>query len=146
MPAVLIQSAYLQKQMWFLHSFTENKPMKKKNRVRKNREFQKLIHTGTKAAGRSFVFYYAPKAEEEARIGITLSGKIGDAVHRNRIKRQTRMMCEELIDFSSCPFDGILIVRFNFRDLTYEQNKKNLEKLLAKAKMDKRIFPSSTVT
>ena len=54
--------------------------MKKLNRVRKSREFQKLIHTGTKKAGESFVFYYAPKAEEEARIGITLPGKIGNAV------------------------------------------------------------------
>ena len=42
--------------------------MKKLNRVRKSREFQKLIHTGRKKAGESFVFYYAPKAEEEARI------------------------------------------------------------------------------
>ena len=113
--------------------------MKKLNRVRKSREFQKLIHTGTKKAGESFVFYYAPKAEEEARIGITLPGKIGNAVVRNKIKRQTRMMCEELVDFKTFPFDAILIVRFRYKELSYETNKKNLEKLLTKATMDKRI-------
>ena len=113
--------------------------MKKLNRVRKSREFQKLIHTGTKKAGESFVFYYAPKAAEEARIGITLPGKIGNAVERNKIKRQTRMMCEELVDFKTFPFDAILIVRFRYKELSYEANKKNLEKLLTKATMDKRI-------
>ena len=101
--------------------------MKKLNRVRKSREFQKLIHTGRKKAGESFVFYYAPKAEEEARIGITLPGKIGHAVDRNRIKRQTRMMCEELVDFKTYPFDVILIVRFRYKELSYADNKKSLE-------------------
>ncbi|MBR4457100.1 MAG: hypothetical protein IKS32_12920, partial [Solobacterium sp.] len=37
------------------------------------------------------------------------------------------------------PLSMILIYR-NCRKPAYEQNKKNLEKLLAKAKMDKRIF------
>ena len=46
--------------------------MKKKNRVKKHEEFQKLIHNGKKAANQSFVFYYLPAAEEEGRIGITL--------------------------------------------------------------------------
>ena len=114
--------------------------MKKKNRVRKPREFQKLIKRGFKQANSSFVFYYQPKTEEAARVGITLSGKIGNAVERNLIKRQTRMMCDELIDFSSCPMDIILIVRFGYKDRSYAENKKNLEKLLAKATMDKRIY------
>ncbi len=119
--------------------FLLNIVMKKKNRVKKSREFQKLIHTGKKLANGSFVFYYAPKAEQQARIGITLSGKIGNAVLRNLIKRQTRMMCEELIDFKNFPLDGILIVRFNYKQLSYAANKNNLEKLFTKATMDRHI-------
>lgn len=113
--------------------------MKKKNRVKKQQEFQKMIHTYTKSVSGSFVFYYGPKAEEEARIGITLSGKIGNAVVRNKIKRQVRMMCEQLLDFKTCPFDGILIIRFHYKDLSFADNKNNLEKLFTKATMDKRI-------
>ena len=113
--------------------------MQKRNRVKNPREFQKLIHTGKKLASESFVFYYVPKAQEEARIGITLPGKIGHAVDRNRYKRQTRMMCEELVDFKTYPFDVILIVRFRFKELSYDRNKNNLEKLLSKATMVKRI-------
>ncbi len=114
--------------------------MKKINRVHKPQEFQKLIKTGTKLANGSFVFYCAPRSEAAARIGITLSGKIGNAVERNKIKRQTRMMCEELVDFETFPLDVILIIRFGYKNMTYAQNKKNLEKLLSKATMDRRIF------
>jgi len=107
--------------------------MKKKNRVRKAQEFQTLIHGGKKYVNGSFVFYVKEKKESEARIGISLSKKIGNAVQRNLIKRQVRMMCQELIDFEEYPFDGILIVRFGYKDGSYAANKNNLEKLLNKA-------------
>lgn len=110
--------------------------MKKKNRVRKAQEFQTIIHGGKKVTNPFFVFYYAPKKEEQARIGISLSKKIGNAVHRNLYKRQVRMMCQDLIDFETFPTDGILIVRFNYLNQDYASNKKSLEKLLNKSIMD----------
>ncbi len=109
--------------------------MKKVNRIKKSQEFQTLIHTGKKAANASFVLYCAGKKEEQARIGVTLSRKMGNAVKRNLIKRQVRMMCQELIDFQKLPFDGILIVRFGYLEKTYAENKNLLEKLLLKARM-----------
>ncbi len=107
--------------------------MKKKNRVRKSEEFQDLIHKGKKILNRSFVFYYLPKAEKENRIGITLSKKMGNAVVRNKIKRQVRMMCQDVFDFDSYPYDVILIIRYGYVDQTFESNKKALEKLAVKA-------------
>jgi ribonuclease P protein component len=114
--------------------------MKKINRVRKSQEFQKLIKSGQKLVNSSFVMYTKPRAEQAARVGITLSGKIGNAVERNKIKRQTRMMCEEIFDFKSFPYDVILIIRFGYKNLSFAENKKNLEKLVSKATMDRRIF------
>ena len=113
--------------------------MKKINRVRKAQEFNQMIHTGKKLSGGSFVLYHLPKKEEAARCGITLPKKIGNAVERNRIKRQTRMMCQDLIDFRTFPKDIILIVRFGYKNRSYAENKKNLEKLLVKSTMDKSI-------
>lgn len=109
--------------------------MKKKNRVRKSEEFQTLIHKGKKYANGQFVLYTTPKKEEEARIGITLSKKIGNAVIRNKIKRQVRMMCQDLISFDTCMKDAVIIVRFGYKSCSYEQAQKNLEKLFVKATM-----------
>ena len=113
--------------------------MKKINRVRKSQEFNQIIHTGRKQTNSSFVLYYLPKKESAARVGITLPKKIGNAVKRNLIKRQTRMMCQDLIDFKTFGRDVILIVRFGYLNRSYEDNKKNLEKLLVKSTMDKSI-------
>lgn len=107
--------------------------MKKKNRVKKAEEFQELIHNGKKVINSSFVMYFREKKEDEARVGITLSKKMGNAVKRNLIKRQVRMMCSDSLDVSNYPFDIILIVRHSYLDLSYADNKNNLEKLLIKA-------------
>lgn len=110
--------------------------MKKKNRVKKSYEFQQIIETGAKETNASFVLYYTPKQQEEARIGITLSKKIGNAVMRNHFKRQIRMMCQECIDIKTYPFDIILVARFRYKEFSYLENKNHLEKLLLKATIE----------
>ena len=110
--------------------------MKKEYRIKNPLEFQKLIQQGEKSMNASFVIYTMPRALDHARIGISVSKKAGDAVYRNYYKRQVRMMCQELIDFSTYPNDVIIIIRFNYIDKTYDINKKNLEKLLVKATIE----------
>jgi ribonuclease P protein component len=107
--------------------------MKKKNRVRKAQEFQELVHKGNKYVNSSFVVYTMKKKEEQARIGVSLSKKLGIAVMRNLYKRQVRMMCQDLVDFKNADFDVVVIVRFGYRNLSFAENKNNLEKLFIKA-------------
>lgn len=110
--------------------------MKKQYRILKSQEFQSLIHGQNKYANSSFVAYIQPKKFAYSRIGISLSKKIGNAVIRNKIKRQVRMMCQELVDFEQSKYDLILIVRFNYKDFDYATNKNTLKKLLIKVKMN----------
>ena len=104
--------------------------MKKEYRIKKNQEFQSIIDAGKKKSNDSFVAYYQPKKDDQARVGITLSKKMGNAVERNHYKRQVRMMCQEILDFQSYPNDIILIVRKGYKNNRYSHNKNNLEKLL----------------
>lgn len=110
--------------------------MKKKFRVKKTEEFQKIISHKKYYSCPSFVLYVASRKEDNSRIGISVGKKLGNAVVRNKIKRQVRMMFQECYDFD-VDFDGILIIRQKFSLQSYAENKKDLESLIKKVKIKK---------
>ena len=67
---------------------TERLP--KSARLRKRAEFLKLSRTGAKLQSANFVVISSTNDRPESRLGITVSGKVGNSVVRNRIKRQVR--------------------------------------------------------
>ena len=104
--------------------------MKKRFRVKRNEEFQQIIQEGRKIVTKSFIAYRnRAKMLTNDRTGISVSKKLGNAVERNRIKRQVRMMVTELTDFHS-GFDCVIIVRNRYNEHTYQENKKELLKKL----------------
>ena len=80
---------------------------------------------------KAFVIYYRQKQEENARIGISVSKKIGKANVRNKIKRQVRMMFQDMLELSM-QNDMICIVRNGYPNNTFEQNKSLLTELVNK--------------
>lgn len=107
--------------------------MNKKYRIKKSEEFSKIIRYKHFVSSASFNVYYSSKAGENARVGISASKKIGDAVTRNRVKRQIREMARALIDFENYDKDLVIIVKKAFLDNDYQTNKNSLEKALKKA-------------
>jgi len=107
--------------------------MKKIYRVRKNEEFSRIIALKRSVANAFFVVYTAPRSKGNARVGISVSKKLGNAVQRNRIKRQVREMARALIDFESYPKDLIIIVRKPFVNRAFSDNKNDLEIAIKKA-------------
>lgn len=109
--------------------------MKKTNRIRKNEEFASIIDKRHSKASSSFVVYYNERSEDHARIGISVSKRLGNAVMRNKIKRQVRMMLQESINFNETLYDYIVIVRNAYLSKTYADNKKDLEKTIKNCKI-----------
>lgn len=107
--------------------------MIKKYRIRKNEEFSKIVANKESIASGNFVLYYIESKEEYARIGISVSKKLGKAVERNKIKRQVRMMINEVYDYKKGKLDLIVIVRNKYLNNTYKDNQLDLEKLIKKA-------------
>lgn len=106
--------------------------MKVKYRIKKQEEFQTIIGARKSYANGTYVFYYQPRKMDWSRFGISVGKKLGNAVVRNKCKRQLRMILIETVDFEKLPIDGILIIRNKFIKQSYQDNKKDLECLLNK--------------
>ncbi len=111
-------------------------PMKKIYRVKKNEEFQKILNRRKFFTCASFALYVKERSAlaDNARIGISVSKKLGNAVVRNKIKRQVRMMCQDIFDFSQ-KYDSIILIRQGFLKVDFHTNKKELENLVKKVKI-----------
>ena len=103
--------------------------MKKYRRVKHNEEFQQIINRSQKRTSGLYVVYSQPKKKEKNRVGISVSKKSGNAVFRNLVKRQVRMMVAET-GALEMDRDLIIIVRKNYDPGDYQGNKKALESVL----------------
>ena len=60
-------------------------------RLKDGREFRLVYHEGRKAVGKSLILWYrAGPAGRPARLGLSVSSKVGGAVRRSRLKRLLR--------------------------------------------------------
>lgn len=100
--------------------------MKKAKRVCKNYEFTSIIQHRTFVKSSSFVCYFEARKYEHARVGISVGKKLGNAVVRNKIKRQVRSMVDDCFDFNEA-FDTIIIVRPRYHQQSFEENLNELK-------------------
>lgn len=105
--------------------------MKKTSRITNGIEFQEIINKKKYIANKSFVIYYMERKEENSRVGISVGKKIGKAHVRNKVKRQVRMMFQDLLKHSLNQ-DMICIIRAGYCHQSFEENKKLLENLVFK--------------
>lgn len=108
--------------------------MKEKFRIKKNEEFQAILGQRKFFRSPSFIVYTKKKNLDLSRIGISVPKKLGNAVLRNKAKRQIRSMLDE-IGYGNYDFDCIIIVRKVYFKQDYEENRKDLEKVLKHVKI-----------
>lgn len=109
--------------------------MNKKQRIKKNAEFQTIFKKGKSFANRQFVVYCLYKEEDYYRVGLSVSKKVGNAVVRNRIKRYIRQTFLEIHDQVSPSMDYIIIARNPAAKLDFHETKKSIEHVLKVAKV-----------
>lgn len=102
-----------------------------KNRIKKHSEFQKVIGEGEVIRGNAFTFYVLDNAFGYTRVGISVPKKSGNAVVRNKIKRQIRSCVGQTTDFSKS-IDLVIIVRKQYDVLKFNETKTEIQKLFEK--------------
>jgi len=110
--------------------------VRKRQRIKKDKEFQRVFKEGKSYANRQFVVYCLPKeGQKEFRIGLSVGKKIGNAVTRNQVKRYIRQVFLELKEEIRQDMDYIIIARLPAANLNYHETRKSLEHVLKIAKV-----------
>ncbi len=92
----------------------------KRRRLSRSGEFDRVYRDGSSHATRHLVLYSFPRqaeGEEEVRLGVSASRKIGGAVDRNRVKRVLRESFWGISDQLPPGHDFVLVARPEIADL-----------------------------
>lgn len=113
--------------------------MKKIKTINRNRDFNRIYAKGKSYVTSKIVIYVQKNRDNETRIGITASKKIGNAVQRNRAKRVIREACREMMLQIKPGYDIVLVARKRTVQVKSGEVKNALTKMLAEANILKEV-------
>jgi ribonuclease P protein component len=111
---------------------------KRRRRLSRSGEFDRVYRDGSSHATRYLVLYTFPRRDEEredVRLGVSVSRKVGGSVERNRIKRALREAFWGLSERLPERHDFVIVARGDITGLVEREGTagvtKNLEEALA---------------
>lgn len=108
--------------------------MQRQNRLMKKEDFNKVYRYGKSIANRQFVLYYLLKhQQEDFRLGISVSKKVGNAVVRNRLRRLVKEAVRQHGSEIVGEYDFIVIVRKPAVGLDFSTLQQSILHVLRKA-------------
>ena len=98
--------------------------MKKRNIVKNNRDFNRIIQTNKPFKFKDYVIYMERVDGNDYHFGISVSKKLGNAVVRNKLKRQIRSIISKN-DYQK-NFTCIIILGRGILNRSYQEMEDNL--------------------
>lgn len=109
--------------------------MKKYEIVKQNTEFNDIIKNGKYLKNEYFVIYYVDGNENFPKFGLAVSKKCGNAVVRNKIKRQLRDLINRHKKLFSNTKNYIIMVRRGINEISFKLMEESFVLLLTKGKI-----------
>ena len=106
--------------------------MKKINILKNSRDFDRIIKSNKPYIYKDYIIYIERETNDYYKFGISVSKKIGNAVNRNKIKRQIKSIIDKN-DYQN-NFNCIIIVGKGINERNFEDRKNIL--LIALNKLD----------
>jgi ribonuclease P protein component len=97
--------------------------------LKNNYDFRRLYAKGKSAASPYAVLYCRRNKSQTNRLGLTVSTKLGKAVHRNRIRRRFKEIYRLNEDKLLPGYDIVLVARTKSRYSTYRELEADFLKL-----------------
>jgi ribonuclease P protein component len=118
--------------------------MPKRRRLSRSGEFDRVYRDGSSHATRYLVLYSFPRSAEEeqdVRLGVSASRKVGGAVDRNRVKRMLREAFWSVSERLPARHDFVLVARPEISELIEREGvagvRASIEEALAGSGMPK---------
>lgn len=112
--------------------------MKKENRLRKSKEFDRVYKHGKNYWNRQLTIYVYKNNTETTRVGYTITKKIGNAVTRNKVRRRMKEIVRLNFENIDSGYDIIFIPKKNVVDLPYDKLEKSMIHVMTVGKIYKR--------
>lgn len=103
--------------------------MKRSHRLLKDADFQIVLNQKKFIKSQEFTLYGSKQSIGHTRVGLSVGKKIGNAVVRNKIRRQIRMMLATNLDLRDS-IDYIVMVRSPYLSQNFQVNQSNLLNLM----------------
>jgi len=94
--------------------------MKREYRIKKSDEIELVMKKGSSRANRTFIVYRYENPEiGKYRVAISAPKKLGNAVIRNKVKRQIRAILQQNSSILNNGYDYFIIVRPNILEIDF---------------------------
>ncbi len=104
----------------------------KRGRLTRSADFERVYRQGRSHGNRYFVLYAFPRSGEgEARLGVSVSRKVGGAVDRNRVKRLLREAVAQADPGLPDGVDVVVVARPDARELAEREGLAGVQGALA---------------